>query len=199
MQGIRSCFVALCLLAMPYAGTAYGQRADSLARVTAQSVFRDCANCPEMIVVPAGSFTMGSSPVEQKWATAHGATPASVADESPQHEMSMSSFAIGRYDVTRGEYATFVRQTGYSSGDGCGLDGRKWIQQPNLSWKNPGYVQSDREPVVCVSWIDAQAYVRWLNDQVRSAGGAPSGTSYRLPSEAEWEYAARAGAATKFW
>lgn len=199
MRTMRGGFVTLLLAIIPYAGNANGQHQDSLAGMRAGSVLRDCASCPEMIVVPAGTFTMGSSPAEQKWATAHGATPASVADESPQHEMSIPSFAIGRYDVTRGEYATFVRQTGYSSGDGCGLDGRKWIQQPNLDWKNPGYVQTDREPVVCVSWHDAQAYVGWLNAQLRSSGTASSGVRYRLPSEAEWEYAARAGASTKFW
>jgi hypothetical protein len=64
-------------------------------------VFRDCPNGPEMVGVPAGSFTMGSSAAEKPWAVSHGATAGSVSDESPQHVVSLRSFALGRYDVTR--------------------------------------------------------------------------------------------------
>jgi hypothetical protein len=74
------------------------------------TVFRDCPVCPEMVVVPAGSFTMGSSSAEKSWAVSHGATPGSVSDESPQHVVSLRSFALGRYDVTRG-----WKRLGYSA------------------------------------------------------------------------------------
>lgn len=160
--------------------------------LAAAVTFRDCPRCPEMVVIPAGHFTMGSSPAEKEWVATHGGNLKSVADESPQHEVSIPSFALGRYDVTRDEYAAFVRETGHPAGDGCGADSFKWNKQPGVTWKNPGFRQTGRDPVVCVSWEDAQAYVAWLNGKVR---GAP----YRLPSESEWEYAARAGTATRFW
>jgi len=163
------------------------------------AVFRDCPDCPEMVVVPAGKFTMGSSASEKSWAVSQGSNLASVADESPQHVVSLRSFALGKYDVTRGEYAAFVSETGYPAGDGCGHDGGKWNKQPGVNWKNPGFDQTDRDPVVCVSWEAARAYVSWLNNKVRSRGLTSSDGPYRLPSEAEWEYAARAGTTTRFW
>src|SRR5947209_20612400 len=70
----------------------------------AGTVFRDCRACPEMIVLPAGTSTMGSSAEEQSWAANHGGSMKAVADEAPQHEVSLPSFALGKYDVTRGEY-----------------------------------------------------------------------------------------------
>lgn len=82
------------------------------------SVFRDGPDCPEMVVVPAGNFTMGSSAAQKFWAASRGGNLESVADESPQHSVSLRSFALGKYDVTRGEYAALVRETGYSAGDG---------------------------------------------------------------------------------
>jgi len=168
----------------------------------AGTMFRDCRTCPEMVVVPAGSFIMGSSAQEKSWAANHGGSVYAVADEAPQHKVTLQSFALGKYDVTRGEYAAFAREIGYPSGDGCG-QGRaifKWEKDPKLTWENPGYAQTDRDPVVCVSWRDAQAYVSWLNRKARRSGGAASANGpYRLPSEAEWEYAARAGTTTKFY
>jgi formylglycine-generating enzyme required for sulfatase activity len=108
---------------------------------------------------------------------------------------------MGKYDVTRGEYAAFAREMGYPAGDGCG-GGRaifKWEKDPKLTWENPGYAQTDRDPVVCVSWQDACAYIAWLNRKAHRGGAAPENGPYRLPSEAEWEYAARAGTTTKFY
>jgi formylglycine-generating enzyme required for sulfatase activity len=163
------------------------------------TVFRDCPDCPEMVVIPAGSFNMGSPEPEKVWATKHGASPQSVSDEAPQHHVVVRSFALGKYDVTRAEYAIFVRETGYPPGDGCGKDSFKWNKEADLNWQSPGYIQTDSDPVVCVSWQDARAYVAWLNKkvggQVSTAGDGP----YRLTSEAEWEYAARSGTTTRFW
>jgi formylglycine-generating enzyme required for sulfatase activity len=161
------------------------------------TMFRDCPACPEMVVIPAGSFTMGSSLAEKQWAATHGGNLESVADESPQHVVTLRSFALGRYPVTRGEYAAFVRETGYSAGDGCGRDSFKWNKVADLTWQNPGFDQTDRDPAVCVSWQDAQAYVSWLNNRVHGQSSAPG--PYRLPSESEWEYATRAGSTTYFW
>ncbi|HTK94530.1 MAG TPA: formylglycine-generating enzyme family protein [Terriglobales bacterium] len=154
------------------------------------SAFVDCPACPVMVVIPAGHFTMGSSAEEKLWAGTYGGSPGAVSDEAPQHLVTLPSFALGKFDVTRGEYAAFVRATGHAPGD-CGHGLGKWDKDPKLSWQHPGFTQTDRDPVVCVTWNDAQEYVRWLS--------AKTGKSYRLPSESEWEYAARAGASTKFW
>src|SRR5258708_17723321 len=109
----------------------------------AGTVFRDCRACPEMVVLPAGNFTMGSSAEEKSWAASHGGSMGSVADEAPQHQGSLASFALGKDDVTRGEYAAFARETGYPAGEGCGR-GRarfKCEKDPNMNWENPGSQQ----------------------------------------------------------
>ena len=145
------------------------------------SSFRDdCGTCPEMIVVPAGAFVMGSD---------------RHTGEGPALRVQVRRFAIGRHEVTRGEYAAFMDATGRVDPVGCrvlnGAAGRSNARE--ASWRAPGFAQhDDRHPVVCVSWADARAYAAWLSGQA----GAP----YRLPSEAEWEYAARSGTATRrYW
>lgn len=188
---MRHCLPLICLAALLSAERADAQRV---------AAFRDCADCPEMAVVPAGHFTMGSSASEQSWAASHGATRQSVSDESPQHAVALRSFALGKYDVTRGEYAAFVRETGYPAGDGCYETGNpNAIKHAGASWQNPGFSQTDRDPVVCVSWQDAKAYVSWLNSKARRPQSTSGDGPYRLPSESEWEYAARAGTTTRFW
>ena len=89
-----------------------------------------------MVVIPSGNFIMGSSPAEKSWAARHGASLVSVADEAPQHTVSLRSFALGKYNVTRGEYAEFVRETGPPPGDGCGKDSFKWDKQRGLIAKS---------------------------------------------------------------
>jgi formylglycine-generating enzyme required for sulfatase activity len=202
-HGARWCARIVCLVALIHPNRAHAQPGNS-ARAPG-TAFRDCAECPEMVVIPAGDFTMGSSASEKSWAVSHGAGAADVSDESPQHHVSVRSFALGKYDITRGEYAAFVRETGYPAGDGCvvdggsrGFDGSNSMKQASASWQNPGYTQTDRDPVVCVSWQDARAYVAWLNEKVRRLVSTPV-DPYRLPSESEWEYAARATATTRFW
>jgi len=176
------------------------QMAAAMAMRAPGTVFRDCTQCPEMVVVPAGTFTMGSSAEEKKWAAIHGATAGSVADEAPQHTVSIRSFALGRHDVTRAEYAEFVRQTQHPAGDACFETGNPDSpRHAGATWQNPGFSQSDRDPVVCVDWNDARAYVTWLNDKARRHASSPADGPYRLPSESEWEYAARAGTKTYFW
>src|SRR5437667_1921238 len=166
-------------------------KANEPVTATPGTVFRDCPDCPEMVVIPGGSFTMGSSESEKTWASNHGGSPQSVSDEAPQHHVVVRTFALGKYDVTRAEYEVFVHETGYPPGDGCGKDSFKWNKQPDLNWQKPGFSQTDRDPVVCVSWQDARAYVSWLNGKLRGRVSTSDGGPYRLPSEAEWEYAAR--------
>lgn len=159
-------------------------------------VFKDCADCPEMVVIPAGSFTMGSSAAEQALANAAGMPAAINNRESPQHGVKLRSFAAGRFAVTRGEFAAFVRASNYQAeagqGDGCFFwTGIEWKKDKTLSWRSPGFPQEDDHPVVCVSWNDAMAYAQWVS--------RTSGKAYRLLSEAEREYATRAGTQTSFW
>ncbi len=152
------------------------------------TVLRDCAACPELVVVPAGSFTMGAAPGE----AADEEVPGAFRSRSdPATAISIPGpLAIGRFEVTRGEYARFVAQTGYDTGSTCWtFENGKYEERAERTWRAPGFVVDDRHPVACVSWEDAQAYVRWLSRE--------TGKSYRLLSEAEWEYAARAGTTTR--
>ena len=104
----------------------------------------------------------------------------------------MGRFALGRYEVTRDEYAAFAVATGHD-GAPCwaAVTGDGTRESDAASWRSPGFPQTDEHPAVCVSWDDARAYVRWLSSE--------TGWSYRLPSEAEWEYAARAGTGTAWY
>ena len=145
--------------------------------------FRDCAECPQMVVVPAGSFEMGSPSYEEGRAS----------HEGPLRDVTIAvPFAMGVYEVTVGEFRRFVRATGHSTGDSCWIQKKEggWRKQSGLGWRDPGFRQDDSHPVVCVNWDDVQAYARWLS--------AKTGKRYRLPSESEWEYAARAGTRTPF-
>ena len=110
------------------------------ARLQPGEVFRDCAGCPEMMVMPGGRL------------------------------------ALERYEVTVGEYRAFASATGGGAGGGCSTIG------DGDSWRNPGFRQTDRHPVACVSWDDAQEYVSWLS--------RTTGATYRLPTEEEWGRAA---------
>ena len=146
--------------------------------------FRDCPTCPEMVVVPAGSYRMGSPPEET------GRDPR----EGPVHEVTFSTpFAIGVYEVTVAEFGTFVDETGYSAGTTCHTSEQgEYQERVGRGWRNPGIAQDGGHPVACVSWDDARAFVAWLSRE--------TGEAYRLPSEAEWEYAARAGTtAARYW
>jgi formylglycine-generating enzyme required for sulfatase activity len=141
-----------------------------------------------MVVVPKGRFTMGVAAGEEE--------PLKLPDRYtghsvPQHVVTIRhKFAIGKFDVTREEYALFVAETHRPDPDSCitvNASGTGFITA-NGNWHAPGFPQTGRDPVVCVSPDDAQAYVVWLS--------AKTGHVYRLPTEAEWEYAARAGTTT---
>ena len=149
--------------------------------------FRDCDGtwCPELVVVPSGSFMMGSP---------SGEAGRDDTLEGPLHRVRIAErFAVGVTEVTRGQWSAFVSETGHSKGDSCRTyESGGWRERGGRGWRNPGYSQSDGHPVVCVSWEDAQAYVGWLSSK--------TGKSYRLLSESEWEYVARAGTSTaRYW
>ena len=138
---------------------------------------------PEMVVIAAGRFRMGSPEAEAGRSN----------DEGPQHWVSVvKPFALARCEVTMGEFRRFVNEMEYETdaeqedNAGCyGIDTEltEWRPSKERNWRKPGFEQSDNHPVVCVSWNDARAYAAWLS--------ARTGGRYRLPTEAEWEYAAR--------
>jgi formylglycine-generating enzyme required for sulfatase activity len=141
-----------------------------------------CPACPEMVVVPAGAFTMGSPENERGHSS----------EESPEHRVTIANpLAIGKFSVTRGEFAAFVKETDYKSAGGCDVwSGSEWTYQSEGSWRSPRFDQDDRHPLVCVNWYDAKAFVAWLSKKV--------GKTYRLLTEAEREYATRAKTFTRY-
>ena len=149
----------------------------------AQTCRTEAGQAPVMVVIKPGQFQMGSADGD--------------ADEQPVHAVTIPKpFAISRCEITVGQFRQFVEDAGYQttaekSGKGCNVwnaDKKEVEQLPEHNWNNPGFKQTDDHPVVCVSWDDAQAYVKWLSHR--------TGAVYRLPTEAEWEYAARAGTPT---
>ena len=165
--------LAVVPLAAPWAARSQSETAET---------FRDCDVCPRMVVVPAGRFLMGSADDEEgRW-----------RDEGPQLEIGVGvPFALGKFEVTREEFAAFASATGHEPDAGCVYWDSERMHEW-YSWSDPGFTQTDRHPVTCVNWQDATTYASWLS--------ARTGQPYRLPSEAEWEYAARAGTLEpRFW
>ena len=146
---------------------------------------------PEMVRIPGGCFQMGSPASEQ-----------GRNKDERRHSVCVEAFEIGKHEVTVREFRQFTSATGYQTGaernvgeKGCyawSATGGRWGQREGVNWRQPGYESNDTHPVVCVSWNDAVAYAAWLSQQ--------TARSYRLPTEAEWEYAARAGTTSmRYW
>lgn len=144
-----------------------------------------------MVGIPAGTFEMGSPHTES----------GRFDSEGPQLEVAIKAFALGKYDVTSEQFLTFLKETGYQP--------RPCSTILHMKWKSPGHGQAysplngepPHWPAVCLDWHDAEKYVAWLNDKVRIAHPTLDRAkgAYRLPTEAEWEYAARAGTTTARW
>jgi formylglycine-generating enzyme required for sulfatase activity len=150
----------------------------------------------EFVLIPAGRFSMGTKESEADLLRAFPyARKEWVAGEWPMHAVTISRpFYLGKYEVTKGQFQKFVEATHYTTDaendgtGGFGYTGDKdhpWQQRPTFTWRDWGVEQSPNSPVVNVSWNDAVAFCEWLSQK--------DGTSYRLPTEAEWEYACRAG------
>ncbi|WP_289031027.1 formylglycine-generating enzyme family protein [uncultured Paraglaciecola sp.] len=136
---------------------------------------------PDMVVIPAGAFKMGGV----------------NGNEQPKHKVSLRSFKLSKYETTVKEFRQFVEATDYKTSNKCWIwqevtkDHNWGINMHEGNWKTPKYAPSDNHPVMCVTWEDAKAYAKWLSKKTNKA--------YRLPSEAEWEYAARAGSNTDYY
>jgi len=184
MMWFRRALLSLLLLA------AFA-RVPAAAEEHKEREFQECTDCPLMVGIPAGTFVMGSPASE----------PGRFDAEGPQHRVAIRAFALGKFDVTTAEFLIFLRDTGYQPAP-CN-------ETLTLGWHSPGkglaYPRSDAEPptwpATCVGWKDAQAYISWLNAKARAANPtlAKRAGAYRLPSEAEWEYAARGGTSTSRW
>jgi formylglycine-generating enzyme required for sulfatase activity len=150
------------------------------------TVFRDCKDCPEMVVIPAGSYMMGSP----------GGEKGRSEVEGPQHKETIPrAFAMSKFEVTYAQYKQFMKESGRDAGALCMYyrdDQNKWIPREGFTYDSPGFSQRNESPAICLNYDDVQAYVAWLAKR--------TGQKYRLPSEREWEYAARAGTKTaRYW
>ncbi len=161
----------------------------------------------ELVLVPAGEFMMGSRQPIAEAIERYGGSKDDYVDEYPRHRVRITRpFYMGKYEVTVGQFKRFVEDTNYVTDAEKGTkddeDGRKgghvtdakgpaeaWSE--DASFRNPGFKQTDDHPVVLVSWNDATAFCKWLAKR--------SARAVRLPTEAEWEYACRAGTETAYW
>lgn len=140
---------------------------------------------PEMVVIPSGHFRAMAPDVSG------GIFPHYRSDGYDIEATVDNSFCLGRYAVTKAEFCAFVEETGHALGDSYVVrDGGGFGAETSNTWLKPGFKQEMSDPVVNVSWSDAQAYIKWLSEK--------TGAAYRLPTEWEWEYACRAGSLRSF-
>ncbi len=156
-------------------GLLLGTSAQAASLPAPGKVFKDCKDCPEMVVLPTGNFIMGTPDDEL------GRQP----DEGPMHQVTFTKpFAISRFQVLAGEWQTYIRETGYKMPDGDTRPGRE------CQAGQPRYPLSPRQPAVCMDFAEANAYIAWLSKK--------TGQHYRMVSESVREYAARAGSTGPF-
>ncbi|WP_283743793.1 formylglycine-generating enzyme family protein [Sideroxydans sp. CL21] len=179
--------VACCLVLMPdfaWSADTHLAAATKFSRIPkAGSIFHDCPDCPDMVAIPEGSFDMGSPNSENS----------RNDDEGPVHHVKLTAFAMGKTEITRGQFSTFVIKSKYITGDKCvALKGSRFEEDSGRNWRDIGFLQTTNHPASCVSWNDAKAYTAWLS--------LKTGKQYRLSTEAEWEYAARGSSVTsRYW
>jgi formylglycine-generating enzyme required for sulfatase activity len=155
-----------------------------------EKTFTECPECSLMVGIPGGKFLMGSPAHE----------PGRFDSEGPQHAVTVKPFALARYPVTSEQFLAFLNDTIYRPQPCNALLGLGWKQIHRGLAATPTDVEPPKWPAVCLDWKDAEAYIAWLNGKARAAHPEMGNRNpYRLPSEAEWEYAARAGTTTARW
>lgn len=193
-----------CLIALAVAGSALAQGNEPASLENSLGM--------RFVQIPAGAFQMGNARslerMQQLFPEYAESQLAELTDEIPVHTVWITrEFWLGQHEVTVGQFRKFIEQSGYipeSVLDGTGAYGYRPThdpattgqhdtfagRDPKYSWENPGFAQGDDHPVLNVSWNDAVAMARWLSEK--------EGRKYRLPTEAEWEYACNAGQSTLF-
>ena len=201
---MRNCLI-WCVVLLAMAGTAFSQTKEPPKKL---AVDLGKGVKMELVLIPAGEFKMGSG--ESAEATAaffkknYGMDYLKAGffkDEHPQHRVRITKpFYLGTYHVTRGQFRQFVKDSGYKTdaekakppgAEGWDAEKKDFAFSKDYSWRNAGFEQTDEHPVVNVSWNDAVAFCRWLSKK--------EGKTYRLPTEAEWEYACRAGTTSRYY
>jgi formylglycine-generating enzyme required for sulfatase activity len=196
----RTVAVAICLIGV------------RVARCDAEPKWKQITNSVGMtlVLIPAGEFLMGSGESAAEIIKAYsqfGHKPYYYADELPQHRVRITRpYYIGTCEVSNAQFRRFIESTGYktqaereepndpmgSGGWGFNQHEAKFVgRRREFNWRNPGFDVPDSQPVVDVTWNDVTAFCKWLSDTEHK--------TYRLPTEAEWEYAARAGTTTRYW
>jgi formylglycine-generating enzyme required for sulfatase activity len=198
-------FVIGYIVLFTMAGTAFSETKEPPKKLAADL---DSGVKMELVLVPAGEFMMGSGESAEATAAFFNKTYGEnvltadlFKDEHPQHRVRITKpFYLGTYHVTRGQFRQFVKDSGYKTDAEKGENPGAWGWNPDkkafgfnakYSWRDAGFEQSDEHPVVNVSWNDAAAFCQWLSKKESKA--------YRLPTEAEWEYACRAGTTTRYY
>lgn len=166
---------------------------NSSSKLKAGDLIKDCLFCPELVVIPRGKFLMGSNETEVERRT----------NEEPVKEIKIDyDFAVGKFEITKKEFSYFVEQTNYKTdaenNGGCTVlnEGYRfikayWEKDITTNWRRSTFTQNENHPVICISWLDAKAYIKWINS-------LNTDKKFRLLSDSEWEYVARATTNTAF-
>ncbi|MBC8427138.1 MAG: formylglycine-generating enzyme family protein [Deltaproteobacteria bacterium] len=151
----------------------------------------------KFVKIPAGNFMMGSGLSPAEIEKQYGGKKEWYEDDLPQHRVTITRpFHVQTTEVTVGQWRSFIEDSHYKTeaeaeGGATILAGNKFEMKEGFYWDNPGFEQTEKSPVTCISWNDTNAFIKWLNRK--------EGKEYRLPTEAEWEYVCRAGSTGRFF